>query len=104
MKYVIFIRFSVAQTSSFLEEQPGKGHGRRPERTLQANAILRRINGKARAGASPAPTIHEPEKLIRRIVGAIPCDRPAGLHSLCHSPAKSKGPPSHTSPHSPLRS
>src|SRR2546421_12143532 len=73
MKYVIFIRFSVAQTSSFLEEQPGKGHGRRPERTLQANAILRRINGKARAGASPAPTIHEPEKLIRRIVGAIPC-------------------------------
>src|SRR6266480_7725704 len=53
MKYVIFIRFSVAQTSSFLEEQPGKGHGRRPKRTLQANAILRRINGKARAGLAP---------------------------------------------------
>ncbi len=32
----------------------------------------------ARAGASPAPTIHRPDKLIRGIVGAYPCGRPRG--------------------------
>src|SRR5713101_1973300 len=41
-------------------------------------------------GASPAPTIHGPGKPIHScIVGAIPCGRPAALHSFFHSPAAS---------------
>src|SRR5256885_6590182 len=88
MKYVIFIRFSVAQTSSFLEEQRGKGHGRRPERTLQANAILRRINGKARAGASPAFTgrfFMQPPWKLDETVASVASAPDSFSSSLCLS-------------------